>query len=114
MTGGRKAVGSSRGTAILGRAVADVAQLVERWLPKPKVAGSTPVVRLPAARCEGRGGAYENVGASIRATGRHVCPASGEQSSRRPPPPCGQIDEARWVGPVHGLKDADDACAACL
>ena len=25
---------------------ADVAQLVERWLPKPKVAGSRPVVRL--------------------------------------------------------------------
>jgi hypothetical protein len=24
---------------------ADVAQLVERWLPKPKVAGSRPVVR---------------------------------------------------------------------
>jgi hypothetical protein len=28
-------------------ACADVAQLVERRLPKPKVAGSTPVVRLP-------------------------------------------------------------------
>src|SRR5215204_5654271 len=27
---------------------ADVAQLVERWLPKPKVAGSRPVVRFPA------------------------------------------------------------------
>ena len=25
---------------------ADVAQLVERWLPKPKVAGSRPVVRF--------------------------------------------------------------------
>lgn len=24
---------------------ADIAQLVERWLPKPKVAGSNPVVR---------------------------------------------------------------------
>jgi hypothetical protein len=29
-----------------GAAHADVAQLVERWLPKPKVAGSRPVVRL--------------------------------------------------------------------
>ena len=30
----------------LGDAHADVAQLVERWLPKPKVAGSRPVVRF--------------------------------------------------------------------
>src|SRR5215217_1092367 len=29
-----------------GAAYADVAQLVERWLPKPKVAGSRPVVRF--------------------------------------------------------------------
>src|SRR5690348_14129986 len=29
---------------------ADVAQLVERWLPKPKVAGSRPVVRSLAGR----------------------------------------------------------------
>ncbi len=28
---------------------ADVAQLVERWLPKPKVAGSRPVVRSSVA-----------------------------------------------------------------
>ena len=31
---------------------ADVAQLVERWLPKPKVAGSRPVVRFPSNRHE--------------------------------------------------------------
>jgi hypothetical protein len=29
--------------------LAVVAQLVERWLPKPKVAGSRPVVRFPLA-----------------------------------------------------------------
>jgi hypothetical protein len=29
---------------------ADVAQLVERWLPKPKVAGSRPVVRFPGTK----------------------------------------------------------------
>ena len=29
---------------------ADVAQLVERWLPKPKVAGSRPVVRSSIGR----------------------------------------------------------------
>src|SRR5689334_9927004 len=44
---------------------ADVAQLVERWLPKPKVAGSRPVVRssegsapyaaTPSSRCGRRG-----------------------------------------------------------
>src|SRR5687767_9912071 len=33
----------------LGDAHADVAQLVERWLPKPKVAGSRPVVRFTSA-----------------------------------------------------------------
>ena len=33
---------------------ADVAQLVERWLPKPKVAGSKPVVRFQARIGPGR------------------------------------------------------------
>ena len=33
-----------------GSAQADVAQLVERWLPKPKVAGSRPVVRFSGCR----------------------------------------------------------------
>ena len=28
-----------------GAAVAEIAQLVERWLPKPKVAGPSPVFR---------------------------------------------------------------------
>ena len=32
---------------------ADVAQLVERWLPKPKVAGSRPVVRFSTLRPRG-------------------------------------------------------------
>src|SRR5919106_5377332 len=39
---------SGRGPALESRGFADVAQLVERWLPKPKVAGSRPVVRFSA------------------------------------------------------------------
>src|SRR5215208_1683521 len=37
-----------------GAAHADVAQLVERWLPKPKVAGSRPVVRFSLKRARQR------------------------------------------------------------
>src|SRR3954463_14196448 len=33
------------------RSRAGVAQLVERWLPKPKVAGSTPVARFVRKPC---------------------------------------------------------------
>src|SRR4051812_20525669 len=48
---------------------ADVAQLVERRLPKPKVAGSTPVVRFArkAARSSERAGS-----ARVRAVFDHV------------------------------------------
>ena len=40
--------GETRDTARI-QAFADVAQLVEHWLPKPGVAGSTPVVRFSVA-----------------------------------------------------------------
>src|SRR5215203_6092918 len=50
--------------AVTRTAHADVAQLVERWLPKPKVAGSRPVVRLQhssAALVRGSPSANEGV-----------------------------------------------------
>ena len=32
---------------------ADLAQLVEHWLPKPRVAGSSPVIRSPKSPKKG-------------------------------------------------------------
>jgi hypothetical protein len=49
-------------------AFADVAQLVERWLPKPKVAGSRPVVRLP--RSFQRAGAADSSAGPARPAAR--------------------------------------------
>src|SRR5579884_380889 len=57
---------------------ADVAQLVEHWLPKPRVAGSSPVVRFAAgdwpapASKRGAGMDLRWPGANRTAVGRHV------------------------------------------
>ena len=67
----------------IGPRNADVAQLVERRLPKPKVAGSTPVVRFVGPRARRlRHDPVRETSLTRSVAGRQFGPSAGGRSSR--------------------------------
>jgi hypothetical protein len=86
--GGRKGVGYDPRRA-------DVAQLVEHWLPKPGVAGSSPVVRFPNIDQDAPVGLYFGPDA----------PAAGEDRWIKTIPDKGWFTYFRVYGPETPVFD---------